>query len=316
LDTKGLAVGRRVPAGTVRTSGQSGRTGLWRQIVQHRSGYLFVCPFFILYAIFGLYPAIYSMVLSFHDWGGGKSAWSYIGFANYARLWFADPVFRETLGSMAKYLLAIVPLMTVLALVLAVMLNSRHARFQGFLRTTLVLPYVLAPTVIAVVFYQLLDPSYGWLNLLLHLFGFGEIPWLGSEKFSLWAITIVMLWQFVGYNTLIMLAGLTGIPSELFDAAKVDGCNAFQEFRHVTVPLMRQILLFAAVMSTIGVLNMFAQPWLLTHGGPGYSSNTLSIMLYRTAFEFGRFGYASAVGITIFALSAVFSFLQIRLIRS
>jgi lactose/L-arabinose transport system permease protein len=178
------------------------------------------------------------------------------------------------------------------------------------------LPYVLAPTVISVVFFQLFDPTYGWLNLVLGLFGIESIPWLGSDQWSLWAVVLTILWQYLGYNTLIALAGLTGISTEIFDAAKVDGANVFQEFWYLTVPLMRPILLFMAVMSTIGTFNMFAQPWLLTHGGPGYSSNTLSIMLYRTAFEFGRFGYAAAIGITIFGLTAVFSFLQFRLIRA
>ncbi len=315
MNSDGLAVGRTAPTGT-RATHPSGLVRFWETLVKYRVCYLFVCPFFILYAIFGLYPAIYAVLLSFNDWSGGKAAWLYVGAANYARLWLRDPVFRETLLAMLKYLLAIVPLMTILALILAVLLNSRRALFRSFHRTTLVLPYVLAPTVIAVVFYQLLDPTYGWLNLLLRVLRVGPVPWLQSEQFSLWAITIVMLWQFVGYNTLIMLAGLTGIPYELFDAARVDGCNTLQEFWYVTIPLMRPILLFAAVMSTIGVLNMFAQPWLLTHGGPGYSSNTLSIMLYRTAFEFGRFGYAAAIGITIFGLSAIFSFLQMRLTRS
>ena len=215
---------------------------------------------------------------------------------------------------MAKYLIIIVPLMTFFALILAVLLNTREASYMGGLyRSSLILPYVLAPTVISVIFYQLYDPTYGWIDLFLTKLGLPAVRWLGSSQWSYIAISIVLLWQYIGYNALIALAGLTGVPTEIYDAARVDGANETQIFFKVTVPLMRPILLFMAVMSTIGVFGMYAQPWLLTHGGPGYSSNTFSIMLYRNAFEFRSFGYASAIGVTIFLLTGVFSFLQVRL---
>jgi len=231
-------------------------------------------------------------------------------------LWFNDPVFPITLLNMGKYLLLIVVPMTFFGLLLAVLLNTKQVRrLSGFYRTVMILPYVLAPTVIGVVFIQIYDYTYGWLNLLLGALGLPHIDWIGTEKWSLIAVSLVLLWQFVGYNTLIALAALTGISPEIYDAAKVDGCNAFQEFGLITLPLMRPILLFMAVMTTIGVFNMFAQPWLLTHGGPGYSSNTLIIFLYRTAFEVMQFGYAAAIGVTIFLLTAIFSFLQITFNR-
>jgi ABC-type sugar transport system permease subunit len=223
--------------------------------------------------------------------GRGRVDWKFVGLANYTRLWFNDPVFPTTLLNMGKYLLFIVIPMTFMGLLLAVLLNTKQARrLSGFYRTMLILPYVLAPTVISVVFVQIYDYTFGWVNLLLGAVGLPHIDWLGTEKWSLVAISLVILWQFVGYNALIALASLTGIPPEIYDAAKVDGCNAFQEFGLITLPLMRPILLFMAVMTTIGVFNMFAQPWLLTHGGPGYSSNTLIIFLYRTAFEIMQFG--------------------------
>lgn len=282
---------------------------------KYKIPFIFISPFFILYAVFGLYPAVYSVDLSLHA-ARGRELGQYVGLENYIRLWFHDPVFPVTLLNMGLYLLAIVVPMTFLGLLLAVLLNTKQARlFSGFYRTMMILPYVLAPTVIAVVFAQIYDPSFGWVNLLLGLVGLPHIDWVGSEKWSLIAISLVILWQFVGYNTLIALASLTGISPEIYDAARVDGCNSFQEFGLITLPLMRPILLFMAVMSTIGVFNMFAQPWLLTHGGPGYSSNTLIIYLYRTAFEVMQFGYAAAIGVTIFILTALFSFLQITLNR-
>ena len=282
---------------------------------KYKTPYLFVSPFFILYAIFGLFPAFYSVFLSLFQ-GRGRADWKFVGLDNYIRLWFNDPVFPITLLNMGKYLLLIVVPMTFFGLLLAVLLNTKQARMlSGFYRTMLILPYVLAPTVISVVFIQIYDYTYGWLNLLLGAFGLPHIDWIGTEKWSLIAISLVILWQFVGYNTLIALAALTGISPEIYDAAKVDGCNAFQEFGLITLPLMRPILLFMAVMTTIGVFNMFAQPWLLTHGGPGYSSNTLIILLYRTAFEVMQFGYAAAIVVTIFILTAIFSFLQITFNR-
>ena len=282
-------------------------------INKYKNAYIFVSPFFILYAIFGIYPAIYSIIVSLHI-GRGKGLGKFVGLSNYTHLWFHDPVFPATLLNMGVYLLYIVVPMTFLGLLLAVLLNTKQARLlSGFYRTMMILPYVLAPTVISVVFVQIYDPSFGWVNLLLGAFGLPHIDWIGTTQWSLFAVSLVLLWQYVGYNTLIALAALTGIPPELYDAAKVDGCNAFQEFGLITLPLMRPILLFMAVMTTIGVFNMFAQPWLLTHGGPGYSSNTLIIYLYRTAFEVMQFGYAAAIGVTIFILTALFSFLQITL---
>jgi ABC-type sugar transport system permease subunit len=282
---------------------------------KYKNAYLFISPFFILYAIFGIYPAVYSIIISLHV-GRGRALGAYVGLNNYIRLWFHDPVFPATLLNMGMYLLYIVVPMTFLGLLLAVLMNTRQARrLSGLYRTMMILPYVLAPTVISVVFAQIYDPSFGWVNLLLGAFGLPHIDWIGTTQWSLIAVSLVLLWQYVGYNTLIALAALTGISPEIYDAAKVDGCNAFQEFGLITLPLMRPILLFMAVMTTIGVFNMFAQPWLLTHGGPGYSSNTLIIYLYRTAFEVMQFGYAAAIGVTIFILTAIFSFLQITLNR-
>jgi ABC-type sugar transport system permease subunit len=282
---------------------------------KYKTPYIFISPFFILYAIFGLFPAIYSVYLSLFQ-ARGRVEWNFVGLDNYIRLWFHDPVFPITLLNMGKYLFFIVIPMTFFGLLLAVLLNTKQVRrLSGFYRTVMILPYVLAPTVISVVFIQIYDYTYGWLNLLLDTIGLPHIDWLGTEKWSLIAVSLVLLWQFVGYNTLIALAALTGISTEIYDAARVDGCNAFQEFGLITLPLMRPILLFMAVMTTIGVFNMFAQPWLLTHGGPGYSSNTLIIFLYRTAFEVMQFGYAAAIGVTIFLLTAIFSFLQITFNR-
>jgi len=305
-ETKGMKVNRPSEAFLPR---------VLKTLVKYKTAYLFISPFFILYAIFGLYPAIYSIVLSMND-SRGRGAWKFVGLNNYIRLWFHDPVFPVTLLNMGKYLLLIVVPMTFFGLLLAVLLNTKQARrLSGFYRTMMILPYVLAPTVISVVFIQIYDTSFGWVNMLLGSIGLPHIDWLGTEKWSLVAVSLVLLWQFVGYNTLIALAALTGISPEIYDAAKVDGCNAFQEFGLITLPLMRPILLFMAVMTTIGVFNMFAQPWLLTHGGPGYSSNTLIILLYRTAFEIMQFGYAAAIGVTIFILTALFSFLQITFNR-
>ncbi len=282
---------------------------------KYKTAYLFISPFFILYAIFGLYPAFYSVFLSLFQ-ARGRMGWKFVGLDNYIRLWFHDPVFPVTMLNMGKYLLLIVVPMTFFGLLLAVLLNTKQVRgLSGFYRTVMILPYVLAPTVISVVFIQIYDYTYGWLNLLLGAVGLKHLDWIGTEKWSLIAISLVLLWQFVGYNTLIALAALTGISPEIYDAARVDGCNSFQEFGLITLPLMRPILLFMAVMTTIGVFNMFAQPWLLTHGGPGYSSNTLIIFLYRTAFEVMQFGYAAAIGVTIFLLTAIFSFLQITFNR-
>lgn len=299
------APGRRLPRGgavAARARRFVGRYGL---------DYLFISPFFILYAAFGIYPLLYSITLSFHQWAGA-GAWEWVGLANYADYVFKDELFGKVLGNTLVYWAILIPVMTLLALVLAVLLNQPHLRLIGFFRTVYVLPYIVSIVAVAIIFLNLLDDNVGWINYFLTQLGLERVKWLGSTAWSKTSVVILVVWKWVGYNMLIMLAGLQSVPDEIYEAAMIDGAGATRRFFSMTVPLMRPVILFAMVLTTIGTFNMFAEPFILTDGGPRNSSDTLGTLLYRTAFRFGRFGAAAALSVIIAVLVLGFSLAQFR----
>jgi len=279
---------------------------------RYGSAYLFISPFFILYAIFGLYPVLYSFALSFHNWAG-VGPWKWIGLANYKAFVLQDEVFRIGFLNTVYYWVGLVPGMTFLALVMAVIMNQKGLKLRGLFRTVYILPYITSAVSIAIVFQNLLDDQVGWLNFLLVQVGLSKVPFLRSTEWSKFSVILMVIWKWVGYNMIIMLAGLQSIPEELYEVATIDGAGPVSRFTHVTVPLMRPVILFSAIMSTIGTFNMFTEPYVLTDGGPSYSSSTLNTLLYNTAFRYGRFGAAAALSFIIAALIFVASLLQIRL---
>jgi len=287
------------------------RTTLKLFLRRYGAAYVFVAPFFILYAIFGLYPMLYSFVLSFNDWSG-VGPWKFVGLLNYQQYVISDEVFRIAILNTVYYWIGQVPIMTFLALLLAVIMNQPRLKFKGLFRTVYILPYITSVVSIAIVFANLLDDQIGWINFLLAKVGIPPVPWLRSVTWSKASVTLLVIWKWVGYNMIIQLAGLQSINQEIYEVATIDGAGPARRFFSITVPLMRPVILFAAIMSTIGTFNMFAEPMILTQGGPSYSSDTLSTILYRTAFRYGRFGAASALSFIIAALVLVASLLQIR----
>lgn len=278
---------------------------------RYGAAYLFISPFFFLYAIFGLYPVIYSFLLSFHNWSG-VGPWQFVGLANYQQYIMNEDVFRKSLVNTAYYWVGQVPAMTLLALVLAVVMNEPRLRFRGLFRTAYVLPYVTSVVSITVIFANLLDDQVGWINFILNSVGLTKVPWLRSVEWSKLSVIVLVVWKWVGYNMLIMLAGLQAIPLEIYEVATIDGAGAVRRFSSITLPLMRPVVMFVAIMSTIGTFNTFAEPYLLTAGGPQYSSTTPAIVLYSTAFLYGRLGAASAISFIMAAMIIAASILQIR----
>lgn len=286
--------------------------GLWHRIVQYRRAYLYISPFYLLFAVFGLYPIIYSFILSLNKWSATK-AWQFVGFKHYYNLLFNDPVFWTSLWNVVYIFLLNVPAMILLSVVIAVVLNNPAQKGKDFFRITYLLPYVTSVLSIAIVFYVIFDDSLGLVNLLLQLVRLQPVHWLTSPKISKISIDILVTWKWTGYNMIIALAGLQSISPEIYDAAKIDGAGTLRTFFRITLPLLRPVIGFQFIMATIGTFNMFTEPYFLTDGGPGYSSLTLVLYLYRSAFKFFKLDYGAAIAFLTFIVVLIPSVAQVRI---
>lgn len=291
------------------------RPHFWREVWKFRTSYLFIAPFYIWFGVFGLYPLIYTLALSLYQWDGGRDPWFFVGLANYASILLDDQAFRLSLVNTAIYLIILLPLLLVVSLVIATILSARNLRGRGIFRTAIFLPYVTSGLIMGLVFLSLLDDNYGWLNDGLHALHLGAVPWLRSTTDSKFGVILVMFWRNVGYYSIIAAAGLLSIEREFYEAASIDGANAWQSFCYVTVPLMRPILLFITIIVTIMVLNMFEVVFALTQGGPEYSSQTLMLTLYQRAFQSAQYGAGSAMAVAISLITIVIAAAQIKVIR-
>jgi lactose/L-arabinose transport system permease protein len=208
-----------------------------------------------------------------------------------------------------------VPAMTFLALVLAVLLNSRYVRLQGVFRTIIFLPYVMSGTVAAAFTFQLLlDQNAGYANRLLHFIGVSPVPWLTDIWWSRVSVGLLVLWGWLGYNMLIMLAGLQAIPPELSEAARVDGAGPVRIFFKITVPLLRPVLVFAVTLSIIGTFSLFTEPFLLTQGGPANATTTPVVQIWNNTFSYLRVGYSAAMSYVFLAIIVILALAQYFLV--
>ena len=290
------------------------RRPLLRQIWRHRLDYLFISPFYLLFAVFSLYPLGWALYLSFNQWSGfGDMRW--VGLDNY-RAMLAEDTTVKALKNSLVYAVVLVPAAAFLSLLFATMLNVRGLRGRGVFRTIYFLPFLTSTVIVGIVFQMLLDDSFGWLNGTLTLLGLPRAPWLSDPTWAKVSVMILTLWQSLGYSTLIMLGGLQSLPEQVYEAAEIDGANTWQKFWRITVPLMRPVLLFIAITKTIAVLNMFEQPYILTKGGPQYQTATMTFRLWDLAFQTTRFGDGAALGYLIAALVIVISLVNLRLLRS
>jgi ABC-type sugar transport system permease subunit len=275
--------------------------------------YLFISPFFVLFLIFGVFPIIYSGWISLHEWTGLNPP-TFIGLRNYSNL-FRDRDFWIALGNTAVLLLLSVPLTVGGGLLLAVILNLKMVRYKRLFRTIFYMPLVVSLVVASQVFNLMLGNPFGLFNELLARFGLPRINFLTEPRLTILVLVVLITWKYIGNDLVIMLAGLQSIPPELGEAALVDGANQRQVFRHITVPLMRPIILFDLVLSTIGTFNIFAEPFTLfgITGGVNQSGLVTGLLLYRTSFNAFKFGYGSAIAYVIGIIIFVLSLIQLRL---
>jgi lactose/L-arabinose transport system permease protein len=274
--------------------------------------YLFLTPFLLFFVIFWVWPIAYSFYLSLLNTRGRPWVFSE-DFVNWNRL-LNDPQFHNALKNTLLILAGQVPLMLSLALLLALAFNSNALKFKAFYRFAFFAPLVLGAVPYSAIFRLIFNTQYGVLNYGLELFGFDRVAWLTSSTPALITIIIAMTWRWTGYNAIIILTGVQSVPEQLYEAAKMDGAGAFRIFWSITLPLLRPVLLFTLVLSTIGTLQLFTEPWLITITGPAGATETLGTYLYKQGFRSFNFGYASAIGYTIAIMAAIVSVVQIRLV--
>lgn len=272
--------------------------------------YGMLMPTIVIFAVFMVYPIIYSFFLSFMEFSRGS--YSFVGFKNYIEL-FRDPVFYKALFNTFFYLIIQVPIMISLALLLAVLIEQKFVRGRGFFRMATFLPTITSLVAYALVFKVLFNTDHGLINYVVQLFGGEKIQWIYSAWPARASIIISITWRWVGYNMIILLAGIQAIPADLYESASLDGANFWQQLFYITIPAIKPIILFTTITSTIGTLQLFDEPYVLTQGGPNYATITLGEYLYDNGFTYLKFGFASALGYVMVIIIAILSLIQFKL---
>jgi ABC-type sugar transport system permease subunit len=274
--------------------------------------YLFILPFFLLFFAFGFFPLLYALRLSFTNWRGVGIP-HFIGFSNYTFL-LNDPGFWESIWNSVYLWLIIVPAQTIFAVLVAYILSLPSLRLRGFFRTTYLISYLVPLVAIAQVWKVLFDYEFGAVNYAIQTLGLPAIGWLTTTTWAKPTLALLVFWKSSGFAILIMLAAIQGIPNELYEAAALDGANILQQFLSITIPLMRRAISFYAVIATLAVVQMFAEPYVLTQGGPYTSTTTAGYMLYRYMknLDLGT-GAANSFLLTILVMAL--SLLMLRSLR-
>lgn len=275
------------------------------------TGWLFLLPATILIFAMSFYPMIQALFLSFQTGVGNNLQWG--GLSNYKRL-LEDTVFRTSIKNNFFYLIIQVPVMLVLALILASLLNQKDLKLKGLFRTAIFLPCCTALVSYSIIFKSLFSFD-GYVNTILLNLGLisSRINWLGQTGTAKIIIIIALVWRWTGYNMVFYLAGLQNIDDSLYEAARIDGAGPVKTFFSITVPLLRPTILLTTIMSINGTLQLFDESVNLTNGGPANSTLTMSHYIFKTSFEYNsQFGYAAAMSYVIFILVAILSFIQMK----
>jgi cellobiose transport system permease protein len=287
-------------------------TGIRQRIRERLAPYLYIAPFFLIFAVFGLFPLLFTFYIALFDWNPIGDH-TYIGFDNFTRLYDDTRFWNATSNTISIWFFSTVPQL-MLALLLAHLLNHARLRYAGFFRMAVLVPYITSVAATAIVFAQMFDRDYGLLNWLLGLVGIGPVNFEQSVAGTHLMIAVMVTWRWFGYNTLLYLASLQAIPRETYEAAAVDGAGGWKQFLHITVPSLRPIIIFTVVTSTIGGLQIFTEPLLVAPGtltcGPERECQTMTLFLYEQGFGAFEFGYASAVGVTLFVMIVALSLIN------
>lgn len=283
-----------------------------------RAAWLFLGPALVLLTVFFFIPVAASLLLSVTDFDiyaiGNLENVRFIGARNYLDL-FRNPLFWQALGNTFYFALVGGPLTVAVSLGAALLISARVARFKGFFRTVYFAPFVTTLVAVAIVWRYLYHSQYGLINYLLGWVGIGPIDWLGDPRWAMPAIILLAVWKTFGYNMLIFIAGLQSIPNDLYEAAELDGAGPLSRFWHVTLPMLAPTFLFVGVITMIGYFQLFAEPYVMTQGGPVRSTTSLVLLMYEEGFRWWRMGAAAAIAVVLFLIILLWTSVQLRLQR-
>jgi ABC-type sugar transport system permease subunit len=282
-------------------------------------GWTFAAPFVILFGIFLAFPILASFLLSFTSFGlkdlANPVGSTVVGLKNYVDL-FSDPVFWTALFNTFYFVIVGVPLTLVFGLLIATALNRGVSRFRTVFRVGYYLPVITSIVAIAVVWRFLLDPDVGLINMALGGLGINGPAWLADPVLAMPSIIAMAVWRNLGFAMIVFLAGLQAVPAMLYEAAAIDGAGRWQGFRYVTLPMLRPTILFMTVITTIGYLQLFEEPFVMTLGGPLNKTLSITMYMYQQGFTFFHQGFASSIAYVLFVIVAFVAFLQFKFLRS
>ena len=283
---------------------------------QAQAGLWFALPSVLLILVFFFGPVLYGLWLSFTDFDlyaiGDPSTSRFVGLGNYGAI-LTHPEFWNALKVTLYYALVGAPVSVAVSLAAALLVDAQSTRFKPFFRAVYFAPVVTTLVAVAIVWRYLYQPQYGLVNALLHRFGVPTIDWLGDPHWALPAILVLAVWKNFGYNLLIFVAGLQGVPRELHEAAELDGANGWQRFWNVTLPELAPVFLFVSVTTIINYFQLFAEPYVMTQGGPLKSTTSLELLMYEQGFRWWRLGYAAALAFLLFGVILIVTMVQMRL---
>lgn len=289
-----------------------------RRLAAIPAGVWFVAPALTLIGLFFFLPVAASLLLSFTDFDiyalGRLDRLRFIGLENYRRL-LNDPMFWTALKNTLYFVVVGGPLSVLVSLGAALLVNHRLTRFQGVFRTLLFLPVVTTLVAVAVVWRYLYHPRYGFLNYVLGLAGLPPIEWLGDPDWAMPAIILMAVWKNFGFNIVVFIAGLQSIPHRLYEAAEIDGADGWSQFRYITLPMLAPTFLFVTVITLIGYFQLFAEPYVMTQGGPADSTLSVALLMFQEGFRWWNLGYAAAVAFVLFLIILAGTLIQAWLRR-
>ncbi len=276
---------------------------------------IFLGPSLFSLFFFFLLPVVISLFISLTDFDiyslGDISFVRIIGFENYRKL-YLDPLFWKALLNTFYFVFVGGPISILVSLLSALFIQSKLIKFKKILRFVYFAPVVTTLVAVAIVWRYLYHPRFGAFNQFLSVFGIDPVDWLGDPKFAMPAIIILAVWKNFGYNMLIFLAGLQNIPEELYEAAKIDGASSFQQFRNITIPMLAPTTLFVSLTTVIGYFQLFAEPYVMTQGGPLNSTLSIVLLMYQHGFRWWNMGYSASIAFSLFIIILFFSILQLK----
>lgn len=288
---------------------------MWRAKLNPRkvAPYLFLLPFLVIFAAFQIYPLIYGVIISFYRFRGLAER-QFVGLDNYVRL-LNNPQFYQALENTTYYTLGTLIILIPIPVILAVLLNSKLTRASSVYQTASFLPALTSLVVVGAVFRLLLDERGGLVNAALQAIGVAPQKWLNSAALVIPSLLILAFWRWAGINIIYFLSGLTAIPHELYEAAEIDGATGLRRFWHITLPLLKPVIVFVTIISTIGGYQLFTEVYVLwpQGGTPGNAGLTLALALYRAAFRSFDLGYAGVLGVVMGLIIMVVSVIQFKL---